>query len=171
MLTELLEKTAANDAGRIALVWRDGQMSYAELVERVQRTAGGLRARGIDRGQIAALVLGNTPDFVITFFAATSIGAVVLPLNRDFQERELIGYVTDARASIVVADGASYDVCQKIAEAIAPVPVVLAGKSLESDAFSGLDTTPNQDALFQYSSGSTGSSKRAVRTMLALRTE
>src|SRR6476619_977162 len=60
--------------GEVAARWTRG-----ELAETVLRTAGGLAAGGVRRGDRVLLRLGHTADFPILFFAAGALGAVPVP--------------------------------------------------------------------------------------------
>jgi acyl-CoA synthetase (AMP-forming)/AMP-acid ligase II/NAD(P)-dependent dehydrogenase (short-subunit alcohol dehydrogenase family) len=57
------------------------RLSYAALEVAVRETGAGLASRGIGRGEVLALVAPNSIDFAVTWFAATSIGAVVTTVN------------------------------------------------------------------------------------------
>ena len=83
-VTDLVEPS-----DRVALVYGDQRMTYAELNEQVDRLAGALAARGLADGALVALVLPNVPEFVVAFLAILRAGAVVVPLNPHFLEAEL----------------------------------------------------------------------------------
>ena len=55
--------------------------THGALAEAVRRTAGGLAARGLGRGDRVLLRLGNSADFPILFFAANALGAVPVPTS------------------------------------------------------------------------------------------
>jgi long-chain acyl-CoA synthetase len=91
-LTALLEE-AARDFGRVpALTFLGRTTSYRRLAESVDLFAGSLTELGIRRGDRIALVLPNCPQFVIAFFAALQLGAVVVPpdLGQDALRERLL---------------------------------------------------------------------------------
>jgi fatty-acyl-CoA synthase len=59
---------------------RKTSLSFAELYERAQRAAGGLREQGVARGDRIAIVLPTGPDFMDAFFGAVLAGAIPVPL-------------------------------------------------------------------------------------------
>ena len=77
-----LEHAARSQLG---LTFLDGQeretfLSFAELYERAQRAAGGLRELGVERGDRIAIVLPTGPEFMDAFFGAVLAGAIPVPL-------------------------------------------------------------------------------------------
>jgi len=77
-----LEHAARSQLG---LTFLDGQeretfLSFAELYERAQRAAGGLREVGVERGDRIAIVLPTGPEFMDAFFGAVLAGAIPVPL-------------------------------------------------------------------------------------------
>src|SRR5215468_8119084 len=57
------------------------ELSYAELADAVREVAAGLSARGIRPGDVLALGTPNCLEFAVTWFAATSAGAIVTTVN------------------------------------------------------------------------------------------
>lgn len=56
-------------------------LTYAELAAEVARIATGLLARGMTTGDVLALCAPNSIEFVLTYLAAASAGAVVTTVN------------------------------------------------------------------------------------------
>jgi len=80
-LTELLETAAETLGGHAALVCGDERIGYDELAERVARLAHGLAGRGVSPGDPVALVMRDTPAFVVSFLAVAGLQGRVVPLN------------------------------------------------------------------------------------------
>src|SRR5262245_60996014 len=80
-VTVLLDE-AARDFGKTpALALLGRATTYRRLASAVDLFAGSLAELGVRRGDRVALVLPNCPQFVISFFAALRLGAVVVPLD------------------------------------------------------------------------------------------
>jgi long-chain acyl-CoA synthetase len=79
-----------------------GKLSYAQLSERVDRLATALAQLGVRKGDRVALMLPNSPHYVIAFFAAVRIGAVVVNVNPTYTSRELAHQLGDAGAETIV---------------------------------------------------------------------
>jgi cyclohexanecarboxylate-CoA ligase len=82
--------THAQRRGRaVALAWQDGEISWAQLQERVLCAAAGLKRRGVRRGDVVAVQLPNTPEFVIAYLALSRLGAVMCPLHMPYRQAEI----------------------------------------------------------------------------------
>jgi acyl-CoA synthetase (AMP-forming)/AMP-acid ligase II len=91
-LAGLLVRSAERRPDHEALVFPDRGFTYSSLLEGSLRAARGLAALGVARGDHVGLLMPNCPDFVLAFFGAQLLGAVVVPVNTRFRSREL-GYV------------------------------------------------------------------------------
>jgi fatty-acyl-CoA synthase len=108
---DLLLRAAVAGPERTALVFADVRLTYGELAEAAIGAAQGLAGLGIGRGDTVGLLMSNCPEFVTTFFGAQLLGAVVLPLNTRFRERELAHVVGQADVKVlVVGDAAAEEV-------------------------------------------------------------
>jgi fatty-acyl-CoA synthase len=88
-LPQLLERAVAGHAARTALITRDERWSYAELSERVDRIARALAARGVGKGSRVGLLLPNDPEWVAFAFAATGLGALLVPVSTFTKQDDL----------------------------------------------------------------------------------
>lgn len=66
---------------RMALHYFQTHWSYAELVERVQQVAGNLQSLGLRPGDRVLMVLPNSPEYVVTWFALHWLGVEIVPAN------------------------------------------------------------------------------------------
>jgi long-chain acyl-CoA synthetase len=141
-LVQLLRASVERDPAAIALLEVGGrEMSYGELWEGARRVAGGLRGLGVSRGDRMAIRLGNGLDWVLAFFGAQLLGAVVVPINTRFTEEEVAYVVGDSGAVHTFAPGD-------------PLPD---GEPIEPEQLSREDLA----AIF-YTSGTTGFPKGAM---------
>lgn len=77
-LARLLDQTAERFGDAPAIAYGELRWNYRELLSHVNRTAGGLSALGVRRGDRVLLSLPNCPEFVTTFFAIQKLGAIVV---------------------------------------------------------------------------------------------
>ncbi|MFD5703904.1 AMP-binding protein [Streptomyces lasiicapitis] len=87
---------------RTALAYFDGRLSYREVDALTDSVAGHLAARGLVRGDRVAIVLQNTPHFVIALLAAWKAGATVVPVNPMYKSAETRHILTDADVTALV---------------------------------------------------------------------
>ena len=139
-------------------------LTWADLDKRVDVGARRL-AEGSNRGDRVALVLGNTVDFAVGYFAALRAGLVAVPLNPGYTADELTFALADSGAVRVIADE-SVLVRLRLSEAVAVPPALLA----EDGAALAASRTPAADdlAVLLYTSGTSGRPKGAMLTHRAL---
>ena len=116
-LTELLEIAAESLGGHTALVCGDERVGYDELAERVARLAHGLAGLGVSPGDRVALVMRDTPAFVVSFLAVAGLQARVVPLNPHFKEAELAFCLRDCGVRAVIADADKAGLCRDLVSA------------------------------------------------------
>ncbi|WP_328297815.1 AMP-binding protein [Streptomyces sp. NBC_00435] len=98
----------ARAPGRTALAYFDGRVGYAEADALSDSLAGHLVARGIARGDRVAVMLQNTPHFVLAVLAAWKAGAVVVPLNPMYKSGEVGHILRDSGAAALVCDARAW---------------------------------------------------------------
>ena len=81
LITDLLDEAVEHHAERVALDFLGRTWTYGEVGRLADRAARGLYALGLRKGDRFALCLPNTPYFVVMYFAALRIGAVIVNLN------------------------------------------------------------------------------------------
>lgn len=90
---------------RSTLIQYQGRSLSLEEVDRLSdAVACALDAHGVTRKDRVAFVLQNVPEFVIALLAVWKLGAIVVPINPMYRERELETILADAGAAIVIAD-------------------------------------------------------------------
>ena len=73
--TWLLDRHVDDGRGdRVAIRCGGASLTYADVLDRVERVATGLRAAGVRPEERVAMVMLDTPDFVATFLGAMRIG-------------------------------------------------------------------------------------------------
>jgi crotonobetaine/carnitine-CoA ligase len=100
----LLEAAAAATPDALALHFIEGgeQLSYAGLLDRVRRLAGGLSALGVGPASHVGVMLPNLPEMPITWLALAAIGAVMVPINIRYTSHELHYVLSDSGARHLV---------------------------------------------------------------------
>lgn len=162
---------------RPAIVYGEQRISYQTLLMRANQLAAGLTGLGIQPGDCVGILLPNCPEFVISFYGITNLGAVALPTNHLYQAEEVEFYLADSQAKAIITDSARASLCRNIISRLAhPVHLIVIDQELPDSLnfYSLLEATPespslplvspHQVALYLYSSGSTGRPKRVPRT-------
>ena len=101
LVNQLISRGAA---GKVALIEKEAVYSYAQLQARTESFRDYLYARGIRERDNVALFAKNSADFVISYMAIISLGAVVVPLNTMLTPREIAFILKDSRVKHVITD-------------------------------------------------------------------
>lgn len=182
-LAVALEERARRTPGKTAVILDSMRLTYAELNGAANKIAGGLTKLGVRPGDKVALMLPNTPHFVMCYYAILKAGATVVPLNVLFKHHEVEYHLEDSDAVALIAwEGflgeaapgfRMVDTCRSLIVARAPgstiaLPdeAIALGHVLADNppAFRTIQTMPDDTAVILYTSGTTGRPKGAELT-------
>jgi long-chain acyl-CoA synthetase len=105
-LGELLARTRAENAGRLALVDPDGTLTYAELDDRALRLAAALRDLGAEPGDRVILAAPNRREWTVTEHALAASGLLRVHLIPRLHPNELAHIAADCEPfAVIVEDG------------------------------------------------------------------
>ncbi|MFH7596080.1 AMP-binding protein [Streptomyces racemochromogenes] len=96
---------------RAALAYFDGRVGYAEADALSDSLAGYLAGRGVRRGDRVAVMLQNTPHFVLAVLGAWKAGAVVVPVNPMYKSAETRHVLGDSGAVVLVCEDGAWGGC------------------------------------------------------------
>jgi len=110
---ELLDAAIQTYSARDALIFYGKKISYGELGKLVSRFATAMADLGVAKGDTVALHLLNCPQYIIAYFAALKLGAVVTPISPVYTSKEVKHQLTDSGARTVVCQDILYDNIEK----------------------------------------------------------
>lgn len=104
-LIDIVENSAKNYPDKVAIISQKENLTYAELQSKINAFASYFLSSGINPHDNVAFVLGNCVDFIISFFAISKLGGVVVPVNpayREemnyiFQDAEVVAVITSSK--------------------------------------------------------------------------
>ena len=169
-LAQMLADVTAENPRRTAIVEGETALSYRELNHSVLSLAGYLYWMGIRGGDRVAVLLPNGLNFVVSYFALAALGAIVVPLNDQYQDVELRRFLAETKASLLITSRPAHDTCQRVLGSHKGACQLFL---IEDRAQASIDgarspdfgvVQPNAPVMYQFSSGSTGRPKRIART-------
>ena len=101
-LGELFDQGVKNFTDNVCLMYYDHEFTYGDLETLIRRFASALVQIGVQKGDVIAIWLPNSPYFVIAYFAILSIGAIVTAISPLFVGREMSYQIKDSGAQYLV---------------------------------------------------------------------
>jgi long-chain acyl-CoA synthetase len=178
-LREVFQGTKAH-GDKTFLVYEDERYSFTEVMASVDALAHSLVHRyGVEKGDRVAIAMRNYPEWVISYAATLSIGAISVSLNSLWTEDELEYALGDSTPTVLIADVERVDRCRAGAQRQGcRIIAVRCGTPTGCDAWADVvhpgdalpdvDVNPDDDATILYTSGTTGRPKGAVSTHRAI---
>lgn len=103
-LVKILEDTAYKYPRRTAIILGERKITYQKLIEEILRVSSNLISRGLKPQGKVGLLLQNSPEFVISYFAVLKAGGVVVPLNNFLQVDEIRFILENCRAVMLISE-------------------------------------------------------------------
>lgn len=143
--------------------------TFGDVETEARRLAAGLRSRGVGAGDVVAIQLPNWMEAAAAFWAATFLGAVVVPIVHFYGRKELGHIMTTARPKVFITT-AEFGRMTFQADLCADVPIVgLVGDTfddlLADDPMPGtIAADPASPALIAFTSGTTSNPKGVIHS-------
>jgi long-chain acyl-CoA synthetase len=175
-----------NHGDKTFLVYEGETWSFAKTMDQIDALSNLLvNSYGIKKGDRVAVAMRNYPEWVMSFAAIISVGAISVSMNSWWVEDEMDFALQDSGAKVLICDQQRFDIaaasCNKlgvkvlVARAEKPLPngVDTWQEALAPHLAAGLkcpsvDIAPDDDATILYTSGTTGRPKGAVSTHRAI---
>lgn len=172
-VASLLSGRAASRGDHPFLVWQphDAEArtwSYAAMEEAARRCGAGLGTLGVRPGHRIAIVMGNRPEFLISWFGAAYAHAVAVTLNTRSSAEELTYYLEHSAATLIITDE---DHAENVRSVAGDRTVVVAGTASWREHFDAAEAAPAppvraplEIASVMYTSGSSARPKAVLWT-------
>jgi long-chain acyl-CoA synthetase len=102
-LSAIFKNCVATYGDKIAFTMGDScQLSYKKIGETADKFSYYLHSKGISTGDKVAIISENMPNWGISYFALTSMGAVVVPVLVDFSPNEMSAVIKHSEAKALI---------------------------------------------------------------------
>ena len=105
-LTQGLRRAVQISRGGVATIYGERTRSWGDILERVVRFAGALRAIGLSAGGRVAILALNSDDYLELHYAVPWAGAALVPINTRLAAAEVRYILDDATPEVVICDDA-----------------------------------------------------------------
>jgi 1-acyl-sn-glycerol-3-phosphate acyltransferase len=177
-LVELVQGHAQAHPDRLYVYLYDddgaaAEITYADLFESAAAVAGGLRERGLERGQTVAIMLPTGRDFFSAFYGVLLAGGIPVPIyppqrlsQIEEHVRRQASILRSALAAILITVPEARRLGRLLSSLVEGLQRVVTVAELRADrrAYVAPSIGPEDIALLQYTSGSTGTPKGVILT-------
>ncbi|MFC1714134.1 class I adenylate-forming enzyme family protein [Candidatus Poribacteria bacterium] len=179
-IAEAFRKTFRRFPKKMAIEFGGKKITFGELDAVTNRIANSLKDLGVEKGDRIAQYVPNGFQLIYTTVSSFKLGAIVVPMNVAFREREITYFLQDSGAKVIVTDTERLPVLETVLKDLPDLEHVVV-TDLDSDdpgeyiPFSDLsdndddselnvDIQDDDGAFIFYTSGTTGRSKGALLT-------
>lgn len=169
---------AAAFAGNEYLIYEGERLTYAQAQQQVAAVANWLREQGVKPGDRVGIAMRNYPEYMLSYWAIVSMGAVVVGMNAWWVPAEMEYALHDSTPKVLICDEERLARFEEVASAFAGLKIL--GVRLKREATAGIahwhdviqaggempecTIHPDDDACIFYTSGTTGNPKGAQLT-------
>jgi len=174
-LVELLEArvAAARDKDFLFSEADGRRFTYAGFSQAVDRSARMLESHGVTKGEVVSLLLPNSAEYIIAYFACWKLGAIAGPINSLLKAEEISFVLADSETKAVLVHPEFLPTIEAIKSGLPGLRDVIsygdeAAATRELAASSAqpqsADTGNDSEAIIIYTSGTTGKPKGCLLT-------
>ena len=154
------------DAPDKVLKFEDNTYSFLHIDKHIKKAAAFLKSLGVQHQDRVALQLEKSMDFIYLHFANLWIGAITLPLNPTYSEKEVEYFLSDSKSKLFITNKNNlkrlYGMVSNLGINTAAVENIDLSSYDEVDK--AFQTDKDDVALIAYTSGTTGKNKGAMIT-------
>ncbi|MBG01513.1 MAG: hypothetical protein CL470_04505 [Acidimicrobiaceae bacterium] len=164
-LEEMFDAHTSKWSGRECLILEDTRITYDELPAIVRAVAYRLHNDyGVSAGDRVAILAANSPEWVITFFATTFLGAISVAINGWWTSTEIAHSLQLTKPKVLIGDSRRLMRADNIDSSISVIDFDKNPEFFEKGELSQnkIDIDEDDPALVLFTSGTTGRAKGAL---------
>ena len=151
--------------------------TYKEFHEKFLKVAKYLENKNLKKGDRISVIIPNSPEFILIYFASLTSGITFVPINKNLASREILYIINNSKSKAVFYDYAITNKIEEIKNQIADKLLISLNKlpdfeplkeNLEIKNFEVPKVELNDEAVIIYTSGTTGNPKGVISSHLNL---
>jgi malonyl-CoA/methylmalonyl-CoA synthetase len=179
-IAEAFNKTFRKFPGKVSIEFNDRKVTFGEIDIATNRIANSLKDLGLKKGDRIAQYVPNSFELIYTTVSSFKLGAIVVPMNVAFREREVAYFLQDSGAKAIVTDRERLPVLERVMGDLPDLKHIIVTDLANPDIkgympFSDLhddgdgaelniDIEDDDGSFIFYTSGTTGRPKGALLT-------
>jgi len=113
-LFHFLEDSAKKYPDKPCTIFKGAEISYQEMSKITDQLAAALVGLGVKKGDRVGILIPNTPQFVMAYFAVLKIGGVVVATNPQYTEREIKHQANDSGMKLMILMSNYYELVKRV---------------------------------------------------------
>jgi long-chain acyl-CoA synthetase len=151
----------------------DGRrFTYTQFQAAVDRAAKLLASNGISKGDVVSLLMPNSVEYIISYFACWQLGALAGPINSLLKSQEMSFVMSNSEAKALMVNSQFLPTVESIRSELPALEnvIVFDDEAIATAEFTGGQTsftqtlTKDDEAIIIYTSGTTGKPKGCLLT-------
>ncbi len=132
-LYDAIYESAIKFPDNTAIEYYNNQITYKQLIRRINKCAKALKALGVNKGDKVTICMPNTPEEVTMFYAINEIGAIANMIHPLSSEKEIEYYLNKSESKVMLCIDIAYKKVRNILDNtdVEKVIVTSATKSME----------------------------------------
>ena len=180
-IVALIEQNCATLGQKPAIIFKDREINYSELIHKASRFSTALITMGVGKNDVVGIMMQNCPEFAICVLGALRIGAIVIPINSVCSEKEAQYMLNHSTAKVLIIQDSIFQKYPEIQKgtSITDLVVTSYNNPVPEDnpscwSFDDLlrkwgptprcDLHPGDVAFYLFTGGTTGIPKAAIIT-------
>jgi long-chain acyl-CoA synthetase len=147
------------------------QFTYKQFAGAVARAAAMLRAHDVRKGDVVSLLLPNSVEYVIAYFACWQLGALAGPINSLLKSKEIAYVISNSEAKALIVNSEFLPVIDSIRSDVSTLKAIIrfdneaeATREHVNEPAPTVDIKQEDEAIIIYTSGTTGKPKGCLLT-------
>ncbi len=179
-VSNIIKKHVEAKPYKTAIIFEDSRISYKELDTLINRTSNGVKALGMNKGDVLSIFLPSLPELIIAYLGTVRAGYIVNVVNAMLQKTEVEYILNDCNTKVVLVDRKRLPIVEAVKDGVKSLEEIILLEddgsepykrfrnilSQESDEFQVADTKGSDICHLMYTSGTTGWPKGVMATHL-----